>query len=853
MLPGLAMLVLPAGIMVAAWLAVESAAASAGNPSMALILAIGIPLALAIGVVVLGLRRFGGETPFRVACIGLLAVQLLSLFCTDYADRRFQTYAQEIDAGVLPVAATSVLAWGQHWTAFALQPGCHGSGATKTLRITIPAGTRSATVAVTRPEESLMAGYSSESGANDVDILVVGTMASWRKDLERWSVAGEAIRAGGWLDRVVTFPKITQNLEIAIGARPETVAGDCRPVLVAVSMNSPQTWLSERGAVVLRLLSLFVTLTAAVHLAVPRLTAGALFRPARRYPVRLLILMGFLIAVNVLVTAWASSSGQYIFIWDQQQYWAMARELASELQTHGLAAVLHQTRDSLDEEYNFLPALLPALIGGGFSEFSRPLFIALLTNLYFVPACVAVYGLGRIMVRQSRLPRTTDSGDGSIFAATLAAIGFYPIFPRILLWGMPDIGGVVLVVIAILSMDRIQRAIRRAEAVNRTAALFSAGVLLAFLLWLLVLFRRWFLFTGLALGAIFTFQILLAIRQAADRPDGPVRRIAAALSGFLCFAMLAVPAWSLDRLRKMAASDYTGVHAAWASDCTNEAALIVESFGSVPLVASLVLLYIGLREPGAASLKWLTFGVMPLAMALFWTVQPSMSDQHLYAAFVPLMVASAYGWGVTAAKGRRPVASRFLLAGSAVVFAWSLSGSKWNSHGLLPNVDLSPPRRPDIAELIRLGHFVAAEIERTSRSYCVVGSSPTFTGDLLANLWQVDDSRVARTLFQRQVPLSQVDSRDGPPANFRQCDLALVADPVTLHLHPDVQRGVSLLAQDVLSHTGLGASFRQGPETFALRQGVTVKVFRRVQETSTEQWVEFLRRFNAPRSGECPE
>lgn len=749
-----------------------------------------------------------------------------------------------------PIPEVPLTAWGQIRQGIQMHPHYEGAVTVDAIRLTVPPGMTSGKLAFAQPEWALLRPDGSPTGGDGVEVVAFGVIGQARVELSRFHLTPSISRTKHWIARPFKLPDGLSALEISVTQGPGASTTYHDSTFVSVSFASPLTWLAERGQRLVRILSLAMPLCAGWYLLIPglnRLRIGHLFSPGG---VQLAVSLGSLIlVVNIFVAYWTTHS-RYIFIWDNIGYWGFVRDLATTLKSQGLSVALSKVISSLKDEYNLVPALPPAIFGAWLSDIDRRAYITLLANLYFVPACLAVYWLVHIMLAragETQPPRKPST----IFPLVLCAIGLYPVFFRVVLWGQPDLGGVVLVVAAILLFDTALKNIADKTidpaSPDTVAKLFSQGVLLAFTLLLLMVFRRWYLFMAASLSFIASFQFLVIfVRQKSEARAALFRKGMALSAGGVIFLCASVPAYLIERIRIMLSNSYASAYAAYARDWSGEFNFLKDFLGPVPLGLGLALLIYSLIAPGDRRLRWLALGSAPMALALFWSVQRGMGLHHLSLIFVALTVAIVQGIWALQSRWTWPVVDTFLMAGTLLVLTIWTCGNQYPRPTGLPYANLLPPVRNDIEELIRLGKFIVQETSTGKRRFCVVGSNYTITQDIITNLWQIQNTPDFANLGRGLVTLSQVDSRDGPPETIKQCDLVLVGEPVIVYLGAHAQRSVALLAEDLLKGEGIGSACRGRSEAFQLQDGVTVKVFERVRDITPEEWEKFLRRFNAP-------
>ena len=174
-------------------------------------------------------------------------------------------------------------------------------------------------------------------------------------------------------------------------------------------------------------------------------------------------------------------------------------------------------------------------------------------------------------------------------------------------------------------------------------------------------------------------------------------------------------------------------------------------------------------------------------------------------------------------------APRVALLGIAALGAITLSplAAALNPLGLAPIAGLPRAPRADLDELKRLKDWVD-ERARPDAKVCGLGSSYTFSGQLIGELWQLRPER-GLSGPKLGVAMPDVDTVEGPPgADLKDCAIIIVGDPVQTHLDPDYQQTVIVPSREMLTGQGIGAKFRRTGEVFHLEKGVSAVVFERL-------------------------
>jgi hypothetical protein len=235
---------------------------------------------------------------------------------------------------------------------------------------------------------------------------------------------------------------------------------------------------------------------------------------------------------------------------------------------------------------------------------------------------------------------------------------------------------------------------------------------------------------------------------------------------------------------------------------------------------------------GGAMLLWtrsadrrllrLTLGGAAIAAALFLRIQTPYIH-HLY--LVAPAIAAPIAASLMLAFASRPRAALAALAGLGAITLSPLAAAL-NPAGLAPIAGLPRPPRADLGELERLKDWVD---ERADAKVCGLGSSYTFSGQLIGELWQLRPERETALRPKTDVKMPDVDTVDGPPAaELKDCAIIIVGDPVQTHLNPDDQQTVVVPSREMLTGEGIGAKFGRTGEVFHLEKGVSAVVFERL-------------------------
>jgi hypothetical protein len=502
---------------------------------------------------------------------------------------------------------------------------------------------------------------------------------------------------------------------------------------------------------------------------------------------------------------------------------------------------------SMKDEYSLLPTLAPGMVLSLTSLSSRFWYQAALVVFYAAPAYFALGVLAIDLARRHGFRPSSAVGKPAVLALAIgAALVAYPTGMAVVAGGMPDIGGVVLVVAALRLSDRLARLLSLSRGHEATVGRMVRRVSLALALCLfgMFLFRRWYAFAAIGVCAILALEVafIAANRGAQFRWRDAVS--SASLIGLLLVALCAPIL--IDWLPNSGSHDYVTIYAAYRKDAAELVAELCDWYGAGLLLAAAgCALLLGFRSSNLRLLR-LTWGSCLIAALLFLRVQ-SPAIHHVY--LLTSAFAASIGAVVLVLFQRWKPGALIALVGLAA-FTLTPAVSSW-APDMAPIAGRPPAPRSDMAELARLRAWIEANAE-PSRRYCVLGSSYTINDALVDELWQMGRGGlpITEAASKINIGMPHVDTRDGPPnVDLIGCAFMLVGDPVQTHLVPDYQQNVILPASEMLEGIGIGANYRRSGEVFNLEKGVKLVVFDRLHPLDDTDIRKLQDRWQAVREG----
>jgi hypothetical protein len=557
-----------------------------------------------------------------------------------------------------------------------------------------------------------------------------------------------------------------------------------------------------------------------------------LARTARRRP-RLSWPLAALFAVTLMIlsayAAYLVLTSRDLMIADFMTYRGIAMMVARLIDAGNAPLLLSAAVQSITQDYSWSPALAPGLLLAVTEPTSRAIYTFALLALYARPAALALAILARDCARRAGLRASPSSqplslGErGSSLALGVAAVfAAYPAAFAVAARGMPDVGALVLVVCALRLAERLARllALRpgnaRVQPMTRRVA-----VALALSLYAMFAFRRWYAFAaaGIVVGLALEVASIALRRGVSFRWKDAVA--AAALGALTLLALLSPVV--IDWAPNFGAHDYAQAYAGYRKPPDVFLRELADWIGLIPALAALAgAAWLMVRSRDARLMR-LTLGAAAVAGALFLRIQtPYIHHLDLIAPAIVVPVAASLM--ILVARAQR--LALLALAGLGLITLSPLARTI-NPYGLAPIAGLPRAPRADLDELKRLKDWVD-ERARPDAKVCGLGSSYTFSGQLIGELWQL---RPERGLSGPKLGMAapDVDTVDGPPgAALKDCAIVIVGDPVQTHLDPDYQQTVIVPSREMLKGEGIGVKFRRVGEVFHLENGVSAVVFERL-------------------------
>jgi hypothetical protein len=581
-------------------------------------------------------------------------------------------------------------------------------------------------------------------------------------------------------------------------------------------------------------------------------TAGA--RPKVSWP--LAALFAVTLALMSAYAAYLVLASRDLMIADFMNYRGIAMMVARLADAGNWPLLLGAAVQSVTQDYSWVPGLVPGLLLAATESTSRAIYTFAILALYAAPAALALVILARDCARRverpsaippphpeaprsgleggvssherqrqlrSQVSQTPRDETVKLAFGVAAVFVAYPAAMAVAARGMPDVGGLVLVVCALKLAERLARLLglrqglgARVEPMTRRVA-----IALALTLYAMFVFRRWYAFAAAGIVVMLALEVgAVALRRGARFRWKDA--VAAAALGALTLLALLSPVL-VDWIPNLGAHDYAQTYAGYRKPPGVFLDELGDWVGVIPALAALAAAAFLLVRSRDKRLLRLTLGAAAVAGALFLRIAtPYIHHLDLIAPAIVVPITAS----LMLLFARAP---RMALLGVAALGAVTLSplAAALNTLGLAPIAGLPQAPRADLDELKRLKDWVDARA-RPDAKVCGFGSTYTFSGQLINELWQLRPER-GPSRPELNVAMPDVDTVEGPPgAGLKDCAVIIVGDPVQTHLDPDYQQTVILPSREMLTGQGIGAKFRRTDEVFHLEKGVSAVVFERL-------------------------
>lgn len=540
-----------------------------------------------------------------------------------------------------------------------------------------------------------------------------------------------------------------------------------------------------------------------------------------------------LILINLIVYK-VISREKYIHYWDTSQYWISYKEIGYLIKEGKFDVAWEKVNYSLKyEAYNNSPVipLIPFyLLAGG----SREVYVGALTNIFAIPSLILILffiakvGFVKFKKRTSIILLTC-------FTAFLSPVFWIPIFE-----GRVSISGVLISTFILFIYFRKPFKMQKLPQL----------ALIAFLMALLVLMRRWFVFW--VIGFITVLGIFEMINiYIQNKFNMPVTRDFLYLFSRLLFlgvsALVTYYALAPNQTFGFLSAHWIKEYSAWTykSDPIKNSLVQIKNDLGVLYVAFIIGgLTFSLKEIDKKRKLFIFFITSLTFLVLVFYISFAVFGISQYHFFIPFLVLLPcyFVFKLKEHIEKELYQKAFLLVYCVVIIVNFLLPFTKISENLSENKVLGTlftkikyhPERNDLDAIQRL-IYTLDELEKKEdfKGIYVLASSEVINDDLLRNAcrfyYNYDDDLCGLITYT-----ANVDTRDYITEDFFKADLLVVAEPTQYHLDPIDQEVIGVPKEQIEENGYLSSYYEKLFYDFKLDKGVDVYLYKKVKDYDSE-------------------
>ncbi|WP_163000734.1 hypothetical protein [Pseudomonas viridiflava] len=783
---------------------------------------------------------------FKYVLLGLAVLLGSATIVSSEPSSRSSDYAQitysngTVAEGVKPRLISE---WGRSINGYDMHPAYGAAVVPNSLVATFSSRPQEVDILLSKPSSALLLenGKPTDSDGVSVEIHVfdVDGKLGYTNELV---ISQDNFLNDKWIRLPVQVPAGTASIKITLGWGAAGSTPNYDSTIVGFQIPDVSAQAEYVGRVILGCVAAFM-LSLFLYVNLRHVVS---FRGAQRLKEsKVFFYIAFVLLCITLVAYWSQINTSYVYFWDYRNYWAKT-EVMYELITSGSwMKALGVFSDNYALDYSMVPTLLPALLGviAGYPD--RINYAIYITVLYAVPAYIMVAYLAKRLLDGEAVDSQRSNHDEWVLASLVVFLGL-PLYFGTTLYLMPDVGGVILVVGALLSASNLIDALRQRGNPGQdwqvTAALFRSSISVGVLFSLMFIFRRWYVFA--AAGIVCSLSLLVLIEVLLARGFRKVmifRAIASAI--LMAFAALPFLCWILFVwARDFGQHDYANLYSSYKFSSDHDARVFWQWLGVTPILCLIgggLFCFFG----KARRLFFLLSVSTLISCVLFLHVQSP--ARHHYMLLMPLLGACLAGLMIVVARRFGLVVSCFLsvLLTLSGVLATLPASHVYSVKYFASFEDWLPKKQKYVRAYTELAQWLDIPENKDSK-FCLIASSETINQGIFGELWQVVPDISKNSYDQRLIQLGQIDSVNGPPSRaITQCQIFLVGVPFQAHLAPDQQFTVGIIQKDMVDGTGIGRSVDRSPRIFSMEDGVEIHAYKQARGISDEEYDDLVRRF----------
>jgi hypothetical protein len=533
-----------------------------------------------------------------------------------------------------------------------------------------------------------------------------------------------------------------------------------------------------------------------------------------------IFLFSLLVAISLTITFFYISKEQYIYYWDYSRSSEQVNDLISSLRKslfEGIGLIII----SLFDDYTQLPSI-PILLFRIVLGDSRLGFIYSLVIAYVVPFCLM---MGTMLTRIILVNTRNIFWSASFFTLLIPSV-WISVFR-----GFPDIGGSILMSLAILSYWQDFN-LKNSRQRYLIAIYFSIAVL----------FRRHFIYS---IRALVIAVILYKIIEYIIRSKTNLIRVLKYLKVFyfrLMHVLILFSAFSFIIIIKALFINYRALYASYETSSGSNLEYYAHSFGLILLLFAF-LGFLLCAFNNLVDRKKVNFFALFAVISIFqWIFFAKQVNVQYVTHFLPFIVVGSYSFlWISLKKIAKPLSFIFIALGlfelgfNSICALTSLFKVS-NLVSYLFSKQDPPLFREDYLTVKSLVKHLR-EVGDSKKKIYVAASSYT----LNYSLFTIAEQQIFAKSILPISRNSNIDSRDFYPLNgLLQAHYVVVGLPYQYHVELKEQTVVKVVVDAFNQNWKIAQDFVPLPQTFKLEHGVTVKIYERVRPTTVPTIFETL-------------
>jgi putative flippase GtrA len=744
------------------------------------------------------------------------------------------------------VKPSQIMMWGRSVDGYSLHPSYGSVRVPDSLIGEFSSTPNKLNILFSKPQAALLQpsgiptlsdGISVEVNAFDVN----GQM----ENSQKFEISQEEFLKNRWVEKTIKAPSGIAKVKITISSGPPGSTPSYDSTLVSFEVRNTNAYLLGLGKM---LLVGFAFLSVALYavLSIKNFSFTRILTKTSGFLRRGLPYISLLLLL-ILIAYWSASRTSFVYFWDYRNYWQKTEALHELMISGAWKLAMGVVVNSFPANYSMLPAVMPAMVSLFAGYPTRLIYLLTIISIYAVPAYIMVAYLARRLLEGGLTSQLHNNRNAWAFSSLPVFFGI-PIYFSITLYLMPDMGGVVLFVAALLCASSLMKAItNEPENINSwktSKDLLRTSLGLGILFSVMFLFRRWYIFA--AVGIACSCIILISIESWINRKHwrNIWQRLAVAII-FIAFSALPFLSWVLfEWSHNIEQHDYSNLYSAYKWPLSNELDRFLSTFGLITPTLCLVFLILVRRLNPDRYLLFILVASSIIASVLFLQVQSP--GGHHYYLLMPLLGASLAAlslilfrrYGLSAAVSF----SMVLMLGSG--YATFINQGQNGMGVLFPKyAGWLPKQQPYAKSYEEIVRWLLLP-ENKQKKFCLVASSPKINEGVFNELWQIIPDVPKNSLDGRLIHLGQVDSANGPPADdIKQCAIALVGVPFQTHLKTGEQYSLKIVQEDLVNGTGIGAAFGRVPKVFFMDDNIKMLAYDQRREITDGEYEDLVKRF----------